>query len=59
LSVYTQLGKKIAVVPVSGSKKIGQWNTAGAPEATYLIKGVLTAKDGSKVKVSNLVNVTR
>jgi len=59
LSVYTALGKKVAVVPVSGSKKIGLWNTSGAPEGTYLIKGVLTAKDGSRVKVSNLVSVTR
>jgi hypothetical protein len=59
LAVYTTLGKKVAVVPVSGSKKIGTWNTNGAPEGTYLIKGVLNTKDGTKVKVSNLVSVTR
>jgi hypothetical protein len=59
LAVYTTMGKKVAVVPVSGSKKIGTWNTAGAPEGTYLIKGVLNTKDGTKVKVSNLVSVTR
>jgi len=59
LSVYTSLGKKVASVPVSGTKKIGSWTTTGAPEGTYLIKGVLTAKDGSKVTVSNLVSVTK
>jgi hypothetical protein len=59
LAVYTSVGKKVAVVPVSGSKKIGTWNTSGAPEGTYLIKGVLNTKDGTKVKVSNLVSVTR
>jgi hypothetical protein len=59
LAVFTSNGKKIASVPVSGSKKIGAWNAIGAPEGSYLIKGVLTTRDGEKVKVSTLVGVTR
>jgi len=59
LAVFTSNGKKIATVPVSGTKKIGSWNAAGAPEGSYLIKGVLTTRDGEKVKVSTLVGVTK
>jgi len=43
-------------------REIGSWNLADAKgrpvaEGTYLIKGALTAKDGSKVKVSAVVGV--
>jgi hypothetical protein len=43
-------------------REVGSWNLADAKgrpvaEGTYLIKGALTAKDGSKVKVSAIVGV--
>jgi hypothetical protein len=59
LAVFSSAGKKVAVVPVSGTKKIGVWNTAGAAEGTYLIRGVLSGKDGAKVKVAARVAVTK
>jgi hypothetical protein len=59
LAVYSSVGNKVAVVPVVGGKRIGTWNTSGVPEGTYLIKGVLNLKDGSKVNVSSLVRVAR
>jgi hypothetical protein len=59
LAVYSSVGKIVAVVPVGGVKKIGTWNTNGVPDGTYLIKGVLNLKDGSRVKVSSLVGVAR
>lgn len=59
LFVYTSVGKKVAAIDVSGTKKIGAWRTAGAPAGTYLVKGVLSTKDGAKVKVSTVVGVAR
>ena len=44
-------------------REIGSWNLTakGAPvtEGTYLVKGVLVGKDGSKVKVSSVLGVAR
>jgi len=57
LAVFTEMGRKVEIVKVSGSKKIGTWNTAGAPAGTYLIKGVLKDRDGNKVTVNSVVNV--
>jgi len=59
LSVFTSQGKKIATLNAKGTKNIGSWNTAGAAEGTYLIKGVLKAKDGAAVKVSLPVAVVK
>jgi len=57
LAVFTEMGRKIEIVRVGGTKKIGTWNTAGAPVGTYLIKGVLKDKDGNKVRVNSVVSV--
>ena len=59
------LVKKVAVADrgVSADRReIGSWNLADAKgrpvaEGTYLVKGALVAKDGSKVKVSAVVGV--
>jgi hypothetical protein len=59
LAVFSAAGKKVAAVPVSGSRKIGAWSTAGVTEGTYLVKGVVVTKDGSKVKVTAPVAVTK
>jgi len=57
LAVFTEMGKKVATIKVSGTNKIGTWSTAGAPTGTYLIKGVLKGKDGSKTTVNSVVSV--
>jgi len=59
LAVFNTAGRKVAAVKVSGAKKIGEWNVNGVAEGTYLVKGVLTEKNGGKVKVSALVGVTK
>jgi len=59
LSVFSALGQKVGVVEVSGKSKgkVGSWKASA--EGTYLLKGVLTEKDGTRVKVSTLVSVAR
>jgi hypothetical protein len=59
LSVFSGLGEKVATVSVSGTGKIGEWNVTGGTEGTYVVRGVLTDKDGVRVKVSTLVSVVR
>jgi len=59
LSVFDAAGKRIAVVKVGGTKRIGVWKVGGVAEGAYLIRGVLTDKDGGKIKVSALVGVVR
>jgi uncharacterized protein (TIGR02145 family)/uncharacterized repeat protein (TIGR02543 family) len=59
LGVFNAVGQRVAVVDVSGTKKIGEWKTLGVAEGTYLVKGVLTDKSGVKVGVSQLVGVVR
>ncbi|MDR2693426.1 MAG: InlB B-repeat-containing protein [Chitinispirillales bacterium] len=59
LAVFSGLGEKVATVSVSGTKKVGEWNVVGVAEGTYVVKGVLTDKDGVRVKVSTLVSVVR
>jgi len=59
LTVFDAVGGKAAVVNVRGTNKIGAWKTNGAAEGTYLIKGVLKDKNGTKVMVSQLVGVVR
>jgi len=51
LAIFTSAGKKIATLNAKGTKNIGTWNTTGVTEGTYLVKGVLKAKDGASVKV--------
>jgi len=59
LYVFDAVGGRVAVIAVRGTKKIGTWKVGDVAEGTYLIKGVLTDKDGGKVKVSTLVAVVR
>jgi len=58
-AVFDAVGQKVAVVDVNGIGKIGTWKTGEVAEGTYLLKGVLTDKDGVKVKVSALVSVAK
>jgi len=68
LSVFTATGALVAKVNVSdlgtstARREVGSWNlrdTKGnqVSEGTYLIRGVVTGKDGSKERVSYKVNV--
>jgi len=57
LAVFTEMGRKVETLKVSGTKKIGTWNTAKAPAGTYLVKGVLKDRDGNKVTVNSVVSV--
>ena len=68
LYVFDAFGNLVKKVPVSDKgvgadrREIGSWNLTdakGAPvaEGTYLVKGALAAKDGSKVKVSKILGV--
>jgi uncharacterized repeat protein (TIGR02543 family) len=67
LGVFDALGARVGSVAVSPStslrarsaKRIGVWKVGDVAEGTYLIKGVLTDKDGVRVKVSVPVGVTR
>jgi uncharacterized protein (TIGR02145 family)/uncharacterized repeat protein (TIGR02543 family) len=59
LSVFNAVGQKVAIVKVSGTKKIGTWKVGNIAEVTYLIKGVLTDKNGVRVVVSSLVGVVK
>jgi uncharacterized protein (TIGR02145 family)/uncharacterized repeat protein (TIGR02543 family) len=59
LSVFDAVGQKVARVDVRGTKKIGTWKVGDVAEGTYLIKGVLTDKNGVRVVVSVLVGVVR
>jgi uncharacterized protein (TIGR02145 family)/uncharacterized repeat protein (TIGR02543 family) len=59
LSVFDAVGQKVAAVDVRGTNKIGTWRVGDVAEGTYLIKGVLTDKNGVRVVVSALVGVVR
>jgi hypothetical protein len=59
LGVFDAVGGRVNVLEVSGTKRIGAWKAGGVAEGTYLIKGVLTDKDGVKFRVSGLVAVVR
>jgi uncharacterized repeat protein (TIGR02543 family) len=73
LGVFDALGARVGAVAVSpsttlspstplrdrGAKQIGVWKVGNVAEGTYVIKGVLTDKDGVSVKVSVPVGVTR
>jgi len=59
LVVFSSTGSKVAKLDVSGKGKIGSWNTKGAAEGTYLVKGIVKTSDGEKVKVSALVSVAK
>jgi uncharacterized protein (TIGR02145 family)/uncharacterized repeat protein (TIGR02543 family) len=59
LSVFDAVGQKVARVDVRGTKKIGTWRVGDVAEGTYLIKGLLTDKNGVRVVVSVLVGVVR
>jgi len=59
LSVFNAVGGKVAVVDVEGVNKIGTWRVGDIAEGTYLIRGVLTDKNGVKAVVSLLVGVVR
>jgi len=67
LFVFDAIGQKVAVVEVGGTRslsaveggKIGTWKVGDVAEGAYLLRGVLTDKDGVKVKVSALVSVVR
>jgi len=59
LSVFDALGQRVGSVDVSGTNKIGTWKVVGVTEGTYLIKGVLTEKNGAKVSVTLPVSVVR
>ena len=69
LYVFDASGNLVAKVSVSDNgsstarREIGSWNLTakGAPvsEGTYLVKGALVGKDGSKVKVSSILGVAR
>jgi hypothetical protein len=67
LGVFDATGGLVSVIEVSpsaslgdrGTKKIGTWAVGGVAEGAYLIRGVLTDKDGGRVKVSVLVAVVR
>ena len=69
LYVFDASGNLVAKAAVSDKgtgtdrREIGSWNLTanGAPvaEGTYLVKGVLVGKDGSKVKVSSILSVAR
>jgi uncharacterized protein (TIGR02145 family)/uncharacterized repeat protein (TIGR02543 family) len=59
LSVFNAVGGKVASINVKGVNKIGTWKVGDVAEGTYLIKGVLTDKNGVRVVVSLLVGVVR
>jgi len=69
LYVFDASGNLVTKVAVSDNgsgtarREIGSWNLTanGAPvaEGTYLVKGALVGKDGSKVKVSSILGVAR
>jgi len=59
LIVFTNVGRKVASINVKGVREIGAWNVNGAAEGTYLVKGVLTEKNGGKVNVSTVVSVAK
>lgn len=59
LAIFDVVGGMVTQVNVNGVNKIGKWKVGGIAKGAYLIKGVLSDKDGSKVKVSKLVGVVR
>jgi uncharacterized protein (TIGR02145 family)/uncharacterized repeat protein (TIGR02543 family) len=60
LQVYNVYGDKVAVVKdLNGVGKIGEWNTKGVANGTYLATGMLKDKDGIKCRVWMLIGVVR
>ncbi|GBU23202.1 hypothetical protein R80B4_03118 [Fibrobacteres bacterium R8-0-B4] len=57
LAVFDAVGGLAGSVDVSGAGKVGEWRTDGVSAGTYLIKGVLTDRDGARVGVSVVVGV--
>jgi hypothetical protein len=59
LYIFDQNGNAVEkVVAKSGTGEIGSW-TANASEGTYVVKGALTGKDGTREKVSFVFVVVR
>jgi hypothetical protein len=69
LYVFDASGNLVTKVAVSDKgvntarREIGSWNLtakgASVADGTYLVKGALVGKDGSKVKVSSVFGVAR
>jgi len=59
LYIFDATGKTVAKVKASGAGKIGSWNLSTAAEGSYVVKGALVGKDGTKEKVSFVFSVVK
>jgi hypothetical protein len=64
LYIFDANGNSVAKVSVAGAGKIGGWNLkdkngAAVAEGTYIVKGALVGKDGTKEKVSFVFSVVK
>jgi len=64
LYVFDAAGNAVAKVSASGIGEVASWNLkdskgAAVAEGTYVVKGVLTGKDGTREKVSFLFSVAK
>jgi hypothetical protein len=59
LYIFDQSGNSVAKVKASGSGEIGKWKVSNASAGSYVVKGVLIGKDGTKEKVSFVFAVVK
>jgi hypothetical protein len=59
LYIFDQSGNSVAKVKASGSGEIGKWKVSTASEGSYVVKGILLGKDGTKEKVSFVFAVVK
>jgi hypothetical protein len=60
LYIFDATGKSVAKVGVkAGTGVIGSWSVGNAAEGSYIVKGVLAGKDGTREKVSFVFSVVK
>jgi hypothetical protein len=60
LYIFDATGKSVAKVGVkAGTGAIGSWSVGNAAEGSYIVKGVLAGKDGTREKVSFVFSVVK